>query len=271
MLTREGQTHTVAANGPEPILTVEDVTRTFGGLRAVDGCTLSVAQGSITGLIGPNGAGKTTLFNIVTGFLKPSSGRIFFREERIDALPPHRIFRKGVLRTFQIPRELRSMTVLENLMLVPAGQAGERIWNPWFFPMQVGRQEEANFVKALEVLEFLELSHLRDEYAANLSGGQKKLLELARTLMGDAKLILLDEPGAGVNRVLMKKLVADIERLRREIGITFFVIEHDMDIVTQLCDTVIVMSEGKTLAQGTPDQIKHDERVLEAYLGGQYR
>jgi branched-chain amino acid transport system ATP-binding protein len=163
------------------------------------------------------------------------------------------------------------MTVLENLMLVPAGQAGERIWNPWFFPAQVGKQEQTNFIKAMEVLDFIELVHLRDEFAANLSGGQKKLLELARTLMGDPKLILLDEPGAGVNRVLMKKLVSNIERLRRELGITFFVIEHDMDLITQLCDTVIVMSEGKTLAEGTPEAIKRDERVLEAYLGGQYR
>jgi branched-chain amino acid transport system ATP-binding protein len=176
-----------------------------------------------------------------------------------------------VARTFQIPHELKSMTVLENLMLIPPGQAGEHVWNPWLFPWRVGREEETNFIKASEVLQFVELAHLRDEYAANLSGGQKKLLELARTLMCDAKLVLLDEPGAGVNRMLMKKLVADIERLRRELGITFFVIEHDMDLVAQLCDTVIVMSEGKTLAQGTLDEMKEDERVLNAYLGGQYR
>jgi branched-chain amino acid transport system ATP-binding protein len=261
----------MTAEQPAAILTVDEVTRSFGGLRAVDGCSLSVKEGSITGLIGPNGAGKTTLFNVITGFLKPTSGRIRLRDERIDGLVPHQIFQKGVVRTFQIPRELRSMTVIENLMLVPAGQAGERIWNPWFFPFRVGRQEETNFTKALDVLEFVELAHLRDEFAANLSGGQKKLLELARTLMADPKLILLDEPGAGINRVLMRKLAADIERLRREIGMTFLVIEHDMDLVTQLCDTVIVMSEGKTLAEGSPEQMKSDERVLEAYLGGQYR
>jgi branched-chain amino acid transport system ATP-binding protein len=254
-----------------PILKVDGVTRSFGGLRAVNDCNLEVEAGSITGLIGPNGAGKTTLFNIISGFLKPTAGRILFEGERIDGLSPHATFKRGLVRTFQIPRELGTMSVLENLMLVPAGQAGEKIWNPWFFPFRVSRQEEANFVKATQVLEFVELIHLRDEYAGNLSGGQKKLLELARTLMCDPRMILLDEPGAGVNRVLMARLTADIERLRKELGITFFVIEHDMDLVTQLCDRVIVMSEGAKLAEGTVEEVKSDERVLEAYLGGQYR
>ena len=253
------------------ILQVDEVIKSFDGVRAVNGCTLSVRPGTITGLIGPNGAGKTTLFNLITGFLRPTSGRILFQGERIDGLPPHRIFHKGIVRTFQIPRELKSMTVLENLMLVPAGQVGEQIWNPWLFAFRVSRQEKRIYEKALEVLEFVDLLRLRDEYAANLSGGQKKLLELARTLMCDPQMILLDEPGAGVNRALMKKLVEDIERLRRERGITFFVIEHDMDLVTRLCDPVIVMSEGRRLAEGTPEEVKQDERVLEAYLGGQYR
>jgi branched-chain amino acid transport system ATP-binding protein len=254
-----------------PILEVQGVTRTFGGLKAVNDCTLQVAERSITGLIGPNGAGKTTLFNIISGFLKPSSGRILFRGSRIDGLSPHAVFKRGLVRTFQIPRELRSMSVLENLMLVRPNQAGESIWNTWLMPGRVSKEEESNFVKATQVLEFVELIHLRDELAANLSGGQKKLLELARTLMCDPQMILLDEPGAGVNRVLMRKLAGDIERLRRELGITFFLIEHDMDLVTQLCDRVIVMSEGSRLAEGTADQVKTDERVLEAYLGGQYR
>ncbi len=253
------------------ILEVDEVIKSFDGVRAVNDCTLSVRPGTITGLIGPNGAGKTTLFNVITGFLRPTSGRILFRGERIDGLPPHRIFHRGIVRTFQIPRELKSMTVLENLMLVPPGQMGEQIWNPWLFAFRVSRQEKRIYEKALEVLEFVDLLRLRDEYAANLSGGQKKLLELARTLMCDPKMILLDEPGAGVNRALMKKLVEDIERLRRERGITFFVIEHDMDLVTRLCDPVIVMSEGRRLAEGTPEEVKQDERVLEAYLGGQYR
>ena len=254
-----------------PVLEVEDVTKAFGGVRAVNRCNLSVRRGTITGLIGPNGAGKTTLFNLITGFLRPSGGRILFQGERIDGLPPHRIFHRGVVRTFQIPRELKTMTVLENLMLVPPGQVGEQIWNPWLFAFRVSRQERRIYEKALEVLEFVDLIHLRDEYAANLSGGQKKLLELARTLMCDPQMILLDEPGAGVNRVLMRKLVENIEVLRREAGITFFVIEHDMDLVTRLCNPVIVMSQGERLAEGSPEEIKQDERVLEAYLGGQYR
>ena len=254
-----------------PVLEVESVTKSFDGLCAVNHCTLSVKRNTITGLIGPNGAGKTTLFNLVTGFLRPTSGRILFEGERIEGLPPHRIFHRGIVRTFQIPRELKTMTVLENLMLVPPNQVGERIWNPWLFSFRVSRQEREIYDKALDVLEFVDLLHLRDEYAANLSGGQKKLLELARTLMCDPKMILLDEPGAGVNRVLMRKLVDNIETLRRERGITFFVVEHDMDLITRLCNPVIVMSQGEFLAEGSPEEIKHDERVLEAYLGGQYR
>ncbi len=254
-----------------PILEVESVVKSFDGVRAVDGCSLSVRRRTITGLIGPNGAGKTTLFNLITGFLKPTSGHILFQGERVDGLPPHRIFHRGIVRTFQIPRELKTMTVLENLMLVPPNQVGEQIWNPLLFGFRVSRQERRIYEKALEVLEFVDLVHLRDEYAANLSGGQKKLLELARTLMTDPAMILLDEPGAGVNRVLMRKLVDNIETLCRELGITFFVIEHDMDLITRLCNTVIVMSQGEFLAEGSPEEIKRDERVLDAYLGGQYR
>ena len=253
------------------LLDVRTVTKSFEGLRAVSECSLQVRRGTITGLIGPNGAGKTTLFNLITGFLKPTAGEIAFTGERIDGLPPHRVFDRGIVRTFQIPRELKLMTVLENLMLVPAKQAGERLWNAWFLPFRVGRQEREIRDKALEVLEFVNLWHLRHEYASNLSSGQKKLLELARTLMGDPRLILLDEPGAGVNPTLMKSLVALIERLRDESGITFFLIEHDMDLVARLCNPVIVMSSGEKIAEGPPDEVVRDERVLEAYLGGQYR
>jgi branched-chain amino acid transport system ATP-binding protein len=254
-----------------PLLEVERVVKSFDGVRAVNDCSLQVQPGTITGLIGPNGAGKTTLFNLVTGFLRPDSGRIVFKGHRIDGLPPHHIFRWGIVRTFQIPRELRQMTVLENLMLVPAEQAGEKLWNPWFFPFRVARQEREYRDKALDILEFVDLWHLRDEYAGNLSSGQKKLLELARTLMADPEMILLDEPGAGVNPTLMRKLVHNIEQLCNEKGITFFLIEHDMDLVTRLCNPIIVMSNGEKLAEGPPEQVKSDERVLEAYLGGQYR
>jgi branched-chain amino acid transport system ATP-binding protein len=254
-----------------PLLEVERVVKSFDGVRAVNDCSLQVQPGTITGLIGPNGAGKTTLFNLVTGFLKPSSGRIIFKDERIDGLPPHRIFRRGIVRTFQIPRELKQMTVLENLMLVPAEQRGEKLWNPLFFSFRVARQEREIRDKALDILEFVDLWHLRDEYAANVSSGQKKLLELARTLMADPEMILLDEPGAGVNPTLMRKLVHNIEQLCHGKGITFFLIEHDMDLVTRLCNPIIVMSNGEKLAEGPPEEVKSDERVLEAYLGSQYR
>jgi len=254
-----------------PILAIENISKAFGGLKAVNHADLEVAEGSITGLIGPNGAGKTTLFNIISGFIKPDSGRISFLNDRIDGLPAHLVFHRGLVRTFQIPRELGGMTVLENLMLVPKDQEGEHLWTTWFLPWRVSEQEDANFTKAEEVLRFLNLHQLRDEYALNLSGGQKKLLELGRTLMCNPKMILLDEPAAGVNRTLMRDIVNDIKRLREEMGITFFVIEHDMDIVALLCDTLIVMSEGSKLAEGTPAEMRADERVLEAYLGGQVR
>jgi len=253
------------------MLEVRELTKSFGGLRAVDGCTLSVRQGTITGLIGPNGAGKTTLFNLITGFYKPDKGEIHFGGDRIDGLSPHEVFHRGLYRTFQIPREFPQMTVLENLMVMPPGQLGERIWASWFFPRAVKRQEAALKERALEVLEFVELIDLRDEYAANLSGGQRKLLELARAMMVEPKMVLLDEPGAGVNPALMKKLVDFIERLCHERGITFLIIEHDMDLVMSLCNPVIVMSEGRKLTEGPPEEVKRDPRVLEAYLGGQYR
>jgi len=253
------------------LLEIQEMVKSFEGVRALNGCTLQVSEGTITGLVGPNGAGKTTLFNLVTGFLKPTSGRIFFRGERIDSLPPHLIFRKGIVRTFQVPRELKGMTVLENLMLVPHGQVGENLWGPWFIPYLVRRQERRIRDRALEVLDFVDLYRLRNEPAGNLSSGQKKLLELARTLMCDPQLILLDEPGAGVNPSLMKRLVTAIEQLCYEMGVTFFIIEHDMDLVTRLCNPVIVCCQGEKIAEGLPDEIKADERVLEAYLGGQYR
>ena len=253
------------------MLELRGVEKSFGGLKAVDDCSLEVKEGSITGLIGPNGAGKTTLFNIITGHYKPDGGQIFFQGQSIEGLSPHQIFRKKIYRTFQITREFSQMTVLENLMIMPGFQVGEKIWNTWIRSAAVRHQEMQIMQKALEVLEFVELIDLKDEYAGSLSGGQKKLLEIARSMMADPIMVLLDEPGAGVNPTLMKKLIANIETLRGEKGITFLLIEHDMDLVMNLCNPVIVMSEGKKLAEGTSDEIKSDERVLEAYLGGQYR
>lgn len=253
------------------MLEVRHINMSFGGLMAVHDCSLTVKKGSITGLIGPNGAGKTTLFNVITGRYKPNRGEILFQGQEIGGLPPHEIFHKKIYRTFQITREFAHMTVLENLMIMPEAQSGEKVWNTWFRPASVRRQENEIKERALEVLDFVELVDLKDDYAGSLSGGQKKLLELARSMMAEPKMVLLDEPGAGVNPTLMSKLTNNIRKLRDEKEITFFLIEHDVDLVMNLCDLVIVMSEGRKLAEGTPEVIKKDERVLEAYLGGQYR
>lgn len=251
----------------EPILVAKNVSKSFGGLAAVKDMSLEVTPGTITGLIGPNGAGKTTFFNIVSGYYKTDGGSIHFNGERIDNLPPHKVFHKGISRTFQITRELKLMTVLENLMLVPSGQLGESLFRTWLVPWQVRAQEREIRDKALEVLEFVNLIDLKDEYADSLSVGQKRLLELARTMMADPQLLLLDEPGAGVNPTLMKRLVEYIQRLAFDRGVTIFLIEHDMDLVMNTCDPVIVMSTGEKLTEGTPDEVRNDRRVLEAYLG----
>jgi branched-chain amino acid transport system ATP-binding protein len=253
------------------MLRVEGVYKSFGGLMAVCDCSFKVEKGSITGLIGPNGAGKTTLFNIIAGRYKPDRGRIFFEDQEIDGLPPHKIFHQKLYRTFQITREFAQMTVLENLMLMPEDQIGENIWNTWFRGGSVKRQEHELLKKAEEVLDFVELGDLKNEYAGSLSGGQKKLLELGRSLMADPEMVLLDEPGAGVNPTLMRKLVDNIRRLRDEKNITFLLIEHNMDLIMELCNPIIVMSEGRKLAEGAPEEIRNNEQVLEAYLGGQYR
>lgn len=255
----------------QKILSVESVHKHFDGLKAVNGVSLDICKGTITGLIGPNGAGKTTLFDTIAGFYKPDRGEIYFNGSRIDGLPPHAVFHKGLCRTFQVSRELKLMTVLENLMLVPARQNGENLFFTWLLPGRVRQQELEIRDKALEVLHFVELIDLKDEYAANLSGGQKRLLELARTMMADPELVLLDEPGAGVNPTLMKHLAEYIRRLPEERGITVFLIEHDMNLVMNICENVVVMSNGAKLAEGAPDEIRLNEAVLEAYLGGQYR
>ncbi|WP_424970130.1 ABC transporter ATP-binding protein [Dinoroseobacter sp. S76] len=249
------------------MIKVENLHRHFGGFRAVDGATLEIAERSITGLVGPNGAGKTTLFNVIAGNLKPTSGTVTMQGEDITGLPPHELFHKGLLRTFQIAHEFGSMSVRENLMMVPGAQSGETMWNAWFNRRRIAQEEAALLKQADEVLEFLTIDHLKNEKAGNLSGGQKKLLELGRTMMVDAKIVFLDEVGAGVNRTLLGTIADAILRLNKERGYTFCVIEHDMDFIGKLCDPVIVMAEGKKLAQGTIDEIKSNEQVIEAYLG----
>jgi branched-chain amino acid transport system ATP-binding protein len=249
------------------MIVVEDLHRHFGGFRAVDGASLEIRSGSITGLIGPNGAGKTTLFNVIAGRLPPTSGRVTMAGEDITGLPPHQLFHKGLLRTFQIAHEFGSMTVRENLMMVPAQQSGETLWNAWFARGRIAREEAALLKKADEVLEFLTIDHLKDEKAGNLSGGQKKLLELGRTMMVDARIVFLDEVGAGVNRTLLNTIGDAIIRLNKERGYTFCMIEHDMEFIGRLCDPVIVMAEGHVLAQGSAAEIMQNEAVIEAYLG----
>ena len=249
------------------MIEVHDLHKHFGGFHAVDGASLAIRKGSITGLIGPNGAGKTTLFNVIAGRLPPTSGRVTMAGEDITGLPPHALFHKGLLRTFQIAHEFSSMTVRENLMMVPAAQSGESIWNAWFNRRRIRDEEAVLARKADEVLEFLTISHVADEKAGNLSGGQKKLLELGRTMMVDAKIVFLDEVGAGVNRTLLNTIGDAIVRLNRERGYTFCVIEHDMDFIGRLCDPVIVMAQGKVLAEGSAAEIMQNEAVIEAYLG----
>ena len=249
------------------MIVVENLSKHFGGIKAVDNVSLSIAPGSITGLIGPNGAGKTTLFNVIAGLYKPTSGRVLLDGQDITGLPPHELFARGMLRTFQIAHEFSTLTVRENLMLVPVGQSGERLMDAWLRPARVRAEEIELRRKADEVIEFLQISQVADELAGNLSGGQKKLLELGRTMMVDAKIVFLDEVGAGVNRTLLRTIGDAIQRLNRERGYTFCMIEHDMDFISRLCDPVIVMAEGGVLATGTAAEVRANDEVIEAYLG----
>jgi branched-chain amino acid transport system ATP-binding protein len=251
----------------ENILEINGLTKTFGGLTAVSDCSLKVKKGSITGIIGPNGSGKTTLFNLIAGNLKTSGGTVMFNDENITDVPSYELFSKGLLRTFQIAHEFTNLSVLENLMMVPGNQSGEKLVNVMLRPQLVKSEEEQIKNKAKEVVEFLNLGHLSNELAGNLSGGQKKLLELGRTMMVDAKLVLLDEVGAGVNRTLLKDLGTAIEKLNKEKGYTFCMIEHDMDFISRLCDPVIVMAEGSVLFEGSVEDAKKNEKVIESYLG----
>ena len=249
------------------MLELKGISKAFGGLRAVDDVSLTLARGAITGLIGPNGAGKTTLFNTIAGAHPPSSGQILFEGRPIQGKAPYQIYRAGIARTFQIPRPFGALSVLENVMLAPVGQVGELFWNTLVRPGSIRLQERANRDKAVGVLDFLNLTRLADEPARNLSGGQLKLLELGRTLMSDPHLILLDEPGAGVNPTLLGQITERIVELNRR-GITFLIIEHNMDMVMNLCRPVVVMAGGRVLMRGEPEDVRRDPRVLEAYLGG---
>ena len=249
------------------ILQINNISKYFGGLAAVSNCSLNIKKGSITGVIGPNGSGKTTLFNLIAGNLKPNSGHVMFNNEEITSIPSYELFSKGLLRTFQIAHEFTNLTVLENLMMVPGKQSGEKLMTALLKPKLVKKEEEIVKQKAYEVIDFLNLKHLSNELAGNLSGGQKKLLELGRTMMVDAKIVLLDEVGAGVNRTLLKDIGTAIQRLNKEKGYTFCMIEHDMDFIKRMCDPVIVMAEGSVLFEGTSDEVKKNEKVIESYLG----
>ncbi len=255
-----------AADAPA-MIRVENLHLHFGGIRAVDGVTLEIEEGSITGLIGPNGAGKTTLFNVIAGVYPPSEGRVFLQDEDITGLKPHQLFHRGVLRTFQIAHEFSSLTVAENLATVPAGQAGENLVNAWFRRGTVRAQEEEIHARAADVIHFLGLDEVASARAGALSGGQKKLLELGRTMMAEPRIVFLDEVGAGVNRTLLRSIGDAILRLNRERGYTFCMIEHDIDFISRLCQPVIVMAEGRLLTQGSPDEVKADQRVIDSYLG----
>lgn len=249
------------------MIRVTDLHKQFGGVHAVDGASIEIRTGTITGLIGPNGAGKTTLFNVIAGAFPPTSGKVELDGEDITGLAAHELFAKGLLRTFQIAHEFSSLSVRDNLMMVPPNQPGESLIGAWFKPAEVKANETELREKADEVLSFLGLTHIADERAGNLSGGQKKLLELGRTMMVDAKIVFLDEVGAGVNRTLLNTIGDAIIRLNKERGYTFCMIEHDMAFISRLCDPVIVMAEGKVLVEGTAEAVRKDERVIEAYLG----
>jgi neutral amino acid transport system ATP-binding protein len=252
-------------------LRVDDLHKQFGGITAVDGASFTVEEGSLTGLIGPNGAGKSTTFNCITGVHEPDRGTVQFKGEDITGVRPHAIVGRGLVRTFQIARELDEMTVLENMLVAPGGQRGESITRAVTPGLRrsVVEQETSLREEAWETLEFFEIDHLADEYAGNLSGGQRKLLEFARALMTDPEMMLLDEPFAGVNPTLEEKLLDRIHELRESEGLTFLLVEHDMDLIMEHCEHVIVMHQGRVLEEGPPERVKNSEDVIEAYLGGE--
>ena len=249
-----------------PLLAASGMYKSFGGVTAVNDATIEVAQGSITGLIGPNGAGKTTLFNLLSNFIRPDRGRVIFDGEPIQQLQPHQIAQQGMIRTFQVARVLSRLSVLENMLLAAQHQTGENFWSAWLQFRQVAQEEKQLKERAYAILESVGLAHMAHAYAGSLSGGQRKLLEMARALMVQPKLILLDEPAAGVNPTLINQICHYITTWNRE-GLTFLIIEHNMDVIMSLCDRVWVLAEGRNLAVGSPSEIQTNPQVLEAYLG----
>ena len=256
-----------AANG-NTIFEAEGIARRFGGIQAVDGATMSVREGSITALIGPNGAGKTTFFNLITGFYKPDGGWARFDGHEIAGQPSYKIARLGMVRTFQITKALGAMSVLDNMMLAAPEQPGERLLNVLIRPASSLKREREVREAAMDLLEVFNLTDLAENYAGTLSGGQRKLLELARALMTQPRFLLLDEPMAGINPTLGKRLLEHMQRLRTDDGVTFLFVEHDMDVVMNHSDRVVVMAEGRVIAEGEPEEIRADQGVIDAYLGG---
>jgi ABC-type branched-subunit amino acid transport system ATPase component len=248
------------------VLEASRVVKSFGGFHALAGCSLEIARGSITGIIGPNGAGKSTLFNVLGGLLAPESGDVSFEGRSILSLRPDERARIGVVRTFQISRELGELTVLENMLLASPHQYGESVWRSIFTPARVRAQERTAAEKARALLDQVNLAQLADEQAKNLSGGQKKLLEISRALMLEPKIILLDEPTAGVSPVMTEALAQTILKLRNQ-GLTFAIIEHDMDVIAQLCAPIFVLAEGRTLMRGSFREVASNGAVMSAYLG----
>ena len=251
----------------DTLVTVKNIVKKFGGLVALNDCNLDIKEKSITGIIGPNGSGKSTLFNVITGHMKPESGSVYYNGIDITGFESYELFSLGILRTFQIAHEFSHMTVLENLMVIPGNQKGESLIYSLINRKKIKEEDEEIIQKAFEVLKFLKIDHLKNELAGNLSGGQKKLLELARTMMVDAKIVFLDEVGAGVNKTLLNDIADSILRLNKEKGYTFCMIEHDFDLISKLCDPIIVLAEGSVLFKGTASEIRKNEEVIESYLG----